>query len=65
MDKRIRCNETCIIGLPRCDFVFSSTRNCFIAYGFKESKLETTILKRLLKDRGIETTEAGGITAPA
>lgn len=65
MDKRIRLNEFCIIGLPRCDFAFSSTRNCFIAYGFKESKLETTILKRLLKDKEVEPIEAGGTTTPA
>src|SRR4030066_399901 len=33
MDKRLRKNEICIIGLPRCDFVFSSTRTCFMEYG--------------------------------
>ena len=43
MDKTIRRNEICVIGLPRCDFVFSSTRTCFIAYGFEESPLEMTI----------------------
>ena len=51
MDKRIRRNEICVIGLPRCDFVFSSTRSCFIGYGFKESTLEMTILKKLLQTR--------------
>jgi len=64
MDKRIRSNEVCIIGLPRCDFVFSSTRNCFIGYGFNESKLEMTILKALLEKEGIQPTEAGGEIAP-
>ena len=33
MDKTIRRNEICIIGLPRCDVVFFSTRTRFIAYG--------------------------------
>lgn len=65
MDKTIRRNEFCIIGQPRCDFVFSSTRNCFIAYGFEESTLEMTILKNLLKEEGIQADEAGGMLAPA
>ena len=64
MDKRIRRNEICIIGLPRCDFVFSSTRSCFIAYGFEESSLEMTILRRLLEERNIQPVEAGGTLAP-
>jgi predicted nucleotide-binding protein len=64
MDKRIRKNEICIIGLPRCDFVFSATRTCFIAYGFKESPLEMAILKKLLEERGIQPVEAGGSLAP-
>jgi hypothetical protein len=64
MDKRIRRNELCIIGLPRCDFVFSSTRTCFIAYGFKESPLEMRVLRNLLQERGIRTEEAGGSLAP-
>lgn len=64
MDKRIRRNELCVIGLPRCDFVFSSTRTCFIGYGFEESTLEMTILRNLLGARGIETVEAGGTLAP-
>ncbi len=64
MDKTIRRNETCVIGLPRCDFVFSSTRTCFIAYGFEESPLEMTILRRLLEERGIQPVEAGGSLAP-
>lgn len=65
MDKRIRRNEICIIGQPRCDFVFSATRSCFIAYGFNESSLEMTIIKNIIKSNFIEAIEAGGITAPA
>ena len=65
MDKAIRKNEICIIGLPRCDFVFSSTRTCFIAYGFDESSLEMDLLKKLLEERGIQPIEAGGSLAPA
>jgi hypothetical protein len=65
MDKRIRRNEICIIGLPRCDFVFSSTRSCFIGYGFIESSLEMNILRHLLYNRGIEPVEAGAALAPA
>jgi hypothetical protein len=64
MDKRIRRNEQCVIGLPRCDFVFSSTRSAFIGYGFEESSLEMNILKHLLSQKGIEPMEAGGTLAP-
>jgi hypothetical protein len=64
MDKRIRRNELCIIGLPRCDFVFSSSRTCFIGYGFSESALEMTIVRTLLEKRGIEAVEAAGALAP-
>ena len=64
MDKRIRKNELCIIGLPRCDFVFSSTRSCFIAYGFQASALEVEVVSTLLRERGIEPVEAGGRLAP-
>jgi hypothetical protein len=64
MDKRIRRNEICVIGLPRCDFAFSSTRTCFIAYGFNESSLETSVLKKLLEERSIQPVEAGGSLAP-
>lgn len=64
MDKSIRRNEHCIIGLPRCDFVFSSTRSCFIGFGFKESPLEMNILRHLLNERGIEAIEASGAIAP-
>lgn len=65
MDKTIRKNEICVIGLPRCDFVFSSTRTCFIAYGFEESSLEMDLLKKLLEEEGIQPIEAGGSLAPA
>lgn len=65
MDKSIRRNEICIIGLPRCDFVFSSTRTCFIAYGFQESTLEMTILRRVIEEKGIQPVEAGGALSPA
>jgi hypothetical protein len=64
MDKTIRRNQSCIVGLPRCDFVFSSTRTCFIAYGFRDSSLEMNILRHLLEDRGIQPVEAGGSIAP-
>lgn len=60
MDKRIRRNEYCVVGQPRCDFAFSSTRMCFIGYGFKESALEMSILKKLLEEKGIQPSEAGG-----
>ena len=65
MDKTIRRNEVCVIGLPRCDYVFSSTRTCFIAYGFEQSTLEMTILKSQLEKCGIQPVEAGGMIAPA
>lgn len=64
MDKRIRRNEICVIGQPRCDFAFSSTRTCFIAYGFEESTLEMTILKKLLENEGVQPIEAGGNLMP-
>lgn len=64
MDGRIRRNEKCIIGLPRCDYVFSSTRSCFIAYGFGTSDLEVEVLRGQLKNRGMESVEAGGARAP-
>jgi len=65
MDISIRRNEHCVIGMPRCDYVFSSTRTCFIAYGFDESHLEMSLLRKLLQERGIEAVEAGGSLAPA
>jgi hypothetical protein len=64
MDISIRKNEHCIIGLPRCDFVFSSTRTCFVAYGFKTSPMEVSILRNLLSELGIQCEEAGGQLAP-
>lgn len=64
MDITIRKHEHCVIGLPRCDFVFSSTRTCFIAYGFDESNLEMSLLRKLLAERGVECVEAGGSLAP-
>ena len=64
MDKSIRKNEICVVGLPRCDFVFSSTRSCFIAYGFDTSALEMHILGSLLEGRGLIVEEAGGTLAP-
>jgi len=64
MDKTIRRNTNCVIGMPRCDFVFSSARTCFIAYAFEDSHLEMTILKGLLEKRGIQPEEAAGKPAP-
>lgn len=64
VDIRIRKNERCVIGLPACDYVFSSTRSCFIAYGFSTSGLERDILKNILQERGIEPVEAGGQIEP-
>lgn len=64
MDITIRKNEVCVIGLPRCDFVFSSTRTCFIAYGFNESTLEMSLVRKLLQERGIQPIEAEGALAP-
>jgi hypothetical protein len=64
VDTRIRKNERCIIGLPSCDYVFSSTRSCFIAYGFSTSALERDVLKALLQERGIEAVEAGSQIEP-
>ncbi len=64
MDITIRKNEHCIVGLPRCDFVFSSTRTCFVAYGFKTSPLEMTIIRNLLIQKGVQCEEAGGNLAP-
>lgn len=64
VDTRIRRNERCVIGLPACDYVFSSTRNCFIAYGFSTSVFERDILIKLLEERGIVAVEAGGQIEP-
>lgn len=64
MDKTIRKNSYCVVGMPQCDFVFSSTRTCFIAYGFDTSPLEVSVLRKILNDRGIQCEEAGGQLAP-
>lgn len=64
MDKTIRRNTNCVIGMPRCDFVFSSTRTCFIGYAFEDSHLEMRTISRLLEDRGIQAVEAAGQPAP-
>ena len=63
-DTRIRKNEKCVVGLPACDYVFSSTRSCFIAYAFQTSNLEKDILRDLLEHRGIEAVEAGDRIEP-
>ena len=57
-------NESCIVGLPRCDYVFNSNRSCFIAYGFEESRLEMDILQGILNSNNIEVFEAGGSIDP-
>lgn len=64
VDIRIRRNEICAVGLPRCDYVFSSTRCCFIAYGFDDSSLEMSLLRAILEAKGVEPIEAGGALAP-
>ncbi len=64
MDNRVRKNEICIVNLPSCGYVFSSSPSCFIAYGFSRSPLEMEILRSLLKERRIEAYEAGGALAP-
>lgn len=65
MDNRLRPNEICCKGKPRCGYAFSSARTCFIAYGFEESSLEKDVLCSLLKDCDIQPVEAGGELAPA
>lgn len=64
-DITIRKNERCVIGLPTCGYVFSSTRSCFIGYGFKSSHFEMEILRNILEKRGIEAIEAGQSFDPA
>lgn len=59
-----RRNESCVVGLPRCDYVFNSNRSCFIAYGFQESSLEMEILRGILVENNIEVFEAGGDIEP-
>ena len=65
MDNRIRKNDICIVNLPSCGYVFSSSPSCFIAYGFNRSIFEVQLLQTLLTDRRIEPYEAGGSSAPA
>lgn len=60
MDNRLRRNEQCVVGMPRCDYVFASTRSCFIGYGFSESRLEVELLLTLLRELAIDPVEAGG-----
>jgi hypothetical protein len=64
LDNRLRKNEICIISLPSCGYVFSSSPSCFIGYGFNRSTLEMEILRTLLSERRIEAYEAGGNLAP-
>lgn len=64
MSEKLQRNEKCIIGLPRCDYIFNSSRSCFIAYDFEESNLEMNVLKGVLTDHSIEVFEAGPITKP-
>lgn len=64
MDKSIRTNEQCIIGMPRCDFAFSSSRSCFIGYSFEESTLEKTIIRRILEENDFIPEDAGSNFAP-
>lgn len=59
MDKTIRSNEHCIIGLPRCDFAYSSARTCFIGYSFNECSLEKDILRIILEENDILPEDAG------
>lgn len=59
MDKRVRPNDICIIGQPRCGYAFSSSRSCFIGYAFEKANLEVEILSRILEERGIEPVQAG------
>jgi len=64
MDREYKRNERCVIGLPRCDYVFNSNRMSFIAYGFESSRLEMEILKGILESKNIEVYEAGGNIDP-
>ncbi len=64
MDKTIRANEQCIIGMPRCDFAFSSSRSCFIGYSFEESTLEKTIIRKILEENDVIPEDAGSSFAP-
>jgi hypothetical protein len=59
LDLTIKRNENCIVGTPRCDYVFNSQRACFIGYGFNQSSLEMEILRSILTEKGIEALDAG------
>ena len=63
-DLSLRRNQHCIIGLPACEYVFNSTRSCFIGYGFRASPMEVDIIKILLYERKIEAVEAGETLEP-
>ena len=64
MDTTVRKNQLCIIGLPRCDYVFSSARSCFIAYAFESSPLEADVLRQVLRNENIEPVDAGESFTP-
>jgi Predicted nucleotide-binding protein containing TIR-like domain len=57
-DLTLRRNENCIVGMPACNFVFNSTRSCFIAYGFRTSRMELGILRSILSNHQMEVIEA-------
>lgn len=59
MDKRVRLNEICVIGQPRCGYAFSSARSCFIGYRFGQDDLEVSVISGLLSERSIEPVQAG------
>ncbi|MFH2049016.1 MAG: hypothetical protein ABIJ12_06190 [bacterium] len=65
MDKTIKTNEHCIVGLPRCGFAFSSTRSCFIGYSFEKSSMEKDFIRRILESNDIIPEEAGTSIKPA
>lgn len=58
-DLRVRKNDKCVIGLPECNYVFSSSNSCFIAYGFNTSGREKDFITEVLVNKGIEPVEAG------
>src|SRR5262252_4377808 len=64
MDKKIRRNENSVIGLPRCDFVFSSTRSAFIGHSCSDSTFKMQVLHSLLTNRGIQIMEPNGKVLP-
>lgn len=64
MDNRIRKNERCIAASKECNYVFASTRSCFIGYGFEQSPMEMALLKAILKNHDIAVSEAGSDFTP-